>query len=69
MKKKKILVLFTAVLVLIFSFSSLVYAAEKEVRIGYITRLSVPWWIVCEDGLEMLPLISVLRQSFTIRHN
>ena len=52
MKKKKILVLFTAVLVLIFSFSSLVYAAEKEVRIGYITRLSVPWWIVCEDGFR-----------------
>ncbi|GAF82023.1 unnamed protein product, partial [marine sediment metagenome] len=52
MKKKKILVLFTAVLVLIFSFSSLVYAAEKGVRIGYITRLSVPWWIVCEDGFR-----------------
>ncbi|MBA7716766.1 hypothetical protein ES703_125842 [subsurface metagenome] len=52
MKKKKILVLFTAVLVLIFSFSSLVYAAEKDVRIGYITRLSVPWWIVCEDGFR-----------------
>jgi ribose transport system substrate-binding protein len=52
MKKKKILVLFTAVLVLIFSFSSLVYAAEKKMRIGYITRLSVPWWIVCEDGFR-----------------
>jgi ribose transport system substrate-binding protein len=24
--------------------------AQKQLRIGYITRLSVPWWIVCEKG-------------------
>jgi ABC-type sugar transport system substrate-binding protein len=53
MKKKKFLALFTftAVLVLIFSFS-FVYAKGKVYRIGYITRLSVPWWIVCEDGFR-----------------
>lgn len=55
MKNKKFLILFTAVLVSILSFS-LVYAEgkkEEEVyRIGYITRLSVPWWIVCEDGFK-----------------
>jgi ABC-type sugar transport system substrate-binding protein len=53
MKEKKFLALFTftAVLVLIFSFS-FVYAKGKVYRIGYITRLSVPWWIVCEDGFR-----------------
>lgn len=53
MNKKKLLALFrfTAVLVLIFSFS-FVYAKGKVYRIGYITRLSVPWWIVCEEGFK-----------------
>ncbi len=53
MNKKKILVLCVAVLVLIFSFSFVDAAEKKEVyRIGYITRLSVPWWIVCEEGFR-----------------
>lgn len=55
MKKKKFFILFTAILVLIFSFSYAGGKKEKVVppevyRIGYITRLSVPWWIVCEKG-------------------
>jgi ABC-type sugar transport system substrate-binding protein len=55
MKMKKFPFGFTVVLLLIFSFSFL-YAEgreEEEVyRIGYITRLSVPWWIVCEEGFK-----------------
>ncbi len=53
MKKKKVIILLLAFLVLIFSLS-FVYAAEKKetYRIGYITRLSVPWWIVCEEGFR-----------------
>jgi len=52
-KKKKFLALFTVVLVLVLFFS-FVYAegGKKEYKIGYITRLSVPWWIVCEEGFR-----------------
>ncbi len=53
MKKKKFLALFTVILALAFFFS-FVYAEGKkeEYKIGYITRLSVPWWIVCEEGFR-----------------
>jgi ribose transport system substrate-binding protein len=56
MKKGKLVALLGGVLLLVFSFS-FVFAEPrggegKEYRIGYITRLSVPWWIVCEGGFR-----------------
>jgi ribose transport system substrate-binding protein len=55
MKKKICVALIAGVLLLAFSFS-LAFAepgdGKKEYRIGYITRLSVPWWIVCEGGFK-----------------
>ncbi len=59
MRRIKFFTILLAVFVMALTFS-LVYAESpkegavptKEYRIGYITRLSVPWWIVCEDGFR-----------------
>jgi ABC-type sugar transport system substrate-binding protein len=56
MTKKRMIAVLTVFVLLLFS-SSFVYAEgtkeEEEVyKIGYITRLSVPWWIVCEEGFR-----------------
>ncbi len=47
--QKRIVVVLLAVVLLICVPLTLVQA-QKQLRIGYITRLSVPWWIVCEKG-------------------
>jgi len=59
MKKKilSVICMMGFVLLLSFPFS---YAGSKKggakeegaPKIGYITRLSVPWWIVCEEGFR-----------------
>jgi ABC-type sugar transport system substrate-binding protein len=55
MKRKTLLVLCMMLLVLFFS-TIFAYAEgtkeEEAFKIGYITRLSVPWWIVCEEGFK-----------------
>jgi ribose transport system substrate-binding protein len=57
MKNKQLLIFSMAILVLVSIFSFTYAGGEKEkkapapeYKIGYITRLSVPWWIVCERG-------------------
>lgn len=59
MKKKTVLVPLAALLLACFSLAFVYAGGEKEAaqpakapRIGYITRLSVPWWIVCEKGFK-----------------
>jgi len=57
MKKKIFFTLLISTALLIFCFSFVYAEAKKEAvapmyRIGYITRLSVPWWIVCEKGFQ-----------------
>ena len=50
MKKKALIVLLAAALVL--CLGATMSQAQAKPRIGYITRLSVPWWIVCEKGFR-----------------
>ena len=47
---KRPFLILLAVLLLICIPLTFVPAQAKQLRIGYITRLSVPWWIVCEKG-------------------
>jgi ABC-type sugar transport system substrate-binding protein len=49
-KRKAFIVLLAAVLVL--CLGATMVQAQAKIRIGYITRLSVPWWIVCEKGFK-----------------
>jgi ABC-type sugar transport system substrate-binding protein len=48
MRKRFVLILLTLLLVL--GLCATAVQAQPKPRIGYITRLSVPWWIVCEKG-------------------
>ena len=57
MKPKRVSVLLVALLCL--SAAAVFAAGTKEetkapakAKIGYITRLSVPWWIVCDQGFK-----------------
>jgi ABC-type sugar transport system substrate-binding protein len=50
MKKKLVIILM--VMALILCFGATLVQAQAKPRIGYITRLSVPWWIVCEKGFK-----------------
>jgi len=47
--KRTFLVLLAVVLLICVPLATAT-AQAKQLRIGYITRLSVPWWIVCEKG-------------------
>jgi ABC-type sugar transport system substrate-binding protein len=49
--RKRTLVILLAV-ALILGLSAAAVQAQPKPRIGYITRLSVPWWIVCEKGFK-----------------
>jgi len=49
---KRIFLTLLAVLLLICIPLTSATAQAKQLRIGYITRLSVPWWIVCQKGFE-----------------
>jgi len=49
--KRSVLVLLAVVLLICVPLASAT-AQAKQLRIGYITRLSVPWWIVCQKGFE-----------------
>ncbi|MGA2478087.1 MAG: substrate-binding domain-containing protein [Spirochaetia bacterium] len=49
---KKTLLLLIALVLLICIPATFAAAQAKQVRIGYITRLSVPWWIVCDKGFQ-----------------
>jgi len=50
MRKRFVLILITMVLIL--GLCAMSVQAQPKPRIGYITRLSVPWWIVCEMGFR-----------------
>jgi len=50
MKKRWVVILLAAALIL--SLGATAALAQPKPRIGYITRLSVPWWIVCEKGFR-----------------
>jgi ABC-type sugar transport system substrate-binding protein len=50
MRKKAVVILLAAAMVL--CFGATMAQAQAKPRIGYITRLSVPWWIVCEKGFR-----------------
>ncbi len=49
---KRTLLIVLAVVLLISIPLTAATAQAKQLRIGYITRLSVPWWIVCQKGFE-----------------
>ena len=50
MKKRLVIILLAVALILCFGATAAL--AQAKPRIGYITRLSVPWWIVCEKGFR-----------------
>ncbi len=49
---KRALFIVLAVVLLVAIPLASVTAQAKQLRIGYITRLSVPWWIVCDKGFQ-----------------
>ncbi len=50
MKRRTFVVLLAVVLLILVPLT--LVQAQKQLRIGYITRLSVPWWIICQKGFE-----------------